>query len=127
MAVYELEDMEALAAKHPDDFPIPTRAERESLEPADTVQLEFSAGESGECLRAIVIHRRSDWRYLGSITSKPQIIRMEFGDPVLFGPEHVLAIEREVVRHQRPASRPGRQPFDLIRLGACERQRERQP
>ena len=92
-------------ARHPQSFPIPDRGERESLSPGDAVQLLFDietrdAGrivDRGVDRLWVIVRKRAGELYSGVLDSDPGSadgLTLRQGTDVLFGPEHVIAIER---------------------------------
>lgn len=105
---WELRSGEAAAAAHPDTFDLPPRTERESLVRGQTVKLIFdqegceedgSVTLQGERMWVIVSERIGS-RYIGMLTSKPQLLEpgeetyLRAAAEVCFGAEHVIAIDQ---------------------------------
>lgn len=97
-AHWGLLDAEAQHREFPDAFPIPTRAERESLQPGDMVKLVFVLDpppESGPNAERMWVEVRSvtEHGYDGWLTNEPSVITgLEVGTFLAFGPEHVAGI-----------------------------------
>jgi hypothetical protein len=98
----KLDNAEERAKTYP-EFEIPSRAERESFGPGDHVKLIFLAEEepSPVTVRGVVAHPTGErmWvrvsarvggRYEGTLSNKPAFIPLTYGDPVAFGPEHII-------------------------------------
>lgn len=97
-AHWGLLDAEAQHREVPDAFPIPSSAERESLQPGDMVKLVFvldpppMSGPNAERMWVEVRSARHG-RYDGWLTTAPSIISdLEPGTFLSFGPEHVAGI-----------------------------------
>ena len=96
------EDAHALSTK---TFKIPDRHVRESLSPGDAVKLLFDieTKEAGQVVDRgvdrmwVIVKRRAGNRYVGVLDSDPgraDGLNLRPGAELLFGPEHVIAIER---------------------------------
>ena len=102
---WALESGEERHARSPESFEIPSRAERESLHPGDAVKLLFDI-ETREAGRTIdrgidrmwvIVKRTTGNVYVGVLDSDPgaaEGLTLRPGMEILFGPEHVIGIER---------------------------------
>lgn len=109
---------EGRQAAHPDTFVIPSRDRRASLSPGDGAKLLFDieTKENGlvtdrgiDRMWVIVKNRRAD-DYIGILDSIPgaaENLKLQEGDAVVFGPEHVAEIGKPpreyVVRKYGPS------------------------
>lgn len=97
MTDYRIADGEAEAAAAPRSFFIPSREERESLRPGDLAKLLFElidpqAGQPGGERMWVEVVSSADGRYTGVLANVPSAITtITAGDPVEFGPEHVIS------------------------------------
>jgi hypothetical protein len=102
---WTLESGEKRHAQNPDTFEIPSRAKRESLSPGDAVKLLFDTEtadadhviDRGVDRMWVIVTERADGLYIGVLDSDPGIaegLTLRPGTEVLFGPEHVIAIDR---------------------------------
>lgn len=96
MTDYRIADGEAHQAAAPRSFFIPTRAERESLQPGAYAKLLFElvdpqVGDPGAERMWVEVLGSEDGRYIGALTNIPgAITTISVGDRVDFGPEHVI-------------------------------------
>jgi hypothetical protein len=102
---WQLVSAEVRNAAHPETFPIPTRDRRMSLVPGDAVKLLFDI-ETREVGRTIdrgvdrmwvIVKAVRDGRYVGVLDNDPgeaKGLLLHLGDEIVFGAEHVAAIER---------------------------------
>jgi hypothetical protein len=97
-AHWGLLDAEAQHDAFPDAFPIPSRAEREALQPGDMVKLVFvldpppASGPNAERMWVEVRSAGPDG-YDGWLTNQPSVIGdLEVGAFLSFSPEHVAGI-----------------------------------
>lgn len=97
-AHWGLLDAEAQHRAFPDAFPIPTRAEREALQPGDMVKMVFvldpppSSGPNAERMW-VEVRSAHDGTFDGWLTNEPTVITdLEVGTFLAFGPEHVAGI-----------------------------------
>ena len=97
-AGYEIANAEDLNRENPRSFFIPSRGERESLQPGDYAKLLFEITErsaglpSGERMW-VGVTGRDEQGYLGELANDPAAITtVKWGDTVRFGPEHVIAM-----------------------------------
>jgi len=101
---WTLESGEKRHAQDPDTFEIPSRVKRESLSRGDAVQLLFDieTGDTDQVDRGVdrmwvIVKERADGLYIGVLDSDPGIaegLTLRPGTEVLFGPEHVIDIDR---------------------------------
>jgi hypothetical protein len=97
-AHWGLLDAEAQHRAFPDAFPIPTRAEREALQPGDMVKMVFVLDpppQSGPNAERMWVEVRSarEGAFDGWLTNEPSVITdLEVGTFLAFGPEHVAGI-----------------------------------
>lgn len=76
-------------------------AEAPYLMPGDTVKLVFALNEPispharGERMWVQVTHRGQDGHYAGLLTNEPNLVELEVGDEIFFGPHHVLEVWAE--------------------------------
>jgi hypothetical protein len=102
---WTLEPGEERHARSPESFAIPSRAERESLHPGDAVKLLFDietrdAGriiDRGVDRMWVVVKRKAGNVYVGLLDSDPgaaEGLTLRPGMEIVFGPEHVIGIER---------------------------------
>ena len=89
-----LNDVESLAAHHPDTFRIPSREMRDRLCPGDLVKLHFRHVETGHVERMWVETRAvGPLGYEGVLDNDPtRPMGIVAGEPVGFLPEHVGSI-----------------------------------
>jgi hypothetical protein len=97
-AHWGLLDAEAQHDAFPDAFPIPTRAERDALQPGDMVKLVFvldpppASGPNAERMW-VEVRSAQGATYDGWLTNEPAVITdLESGTFLSFGPEHVAGI-----------------------------------
>lgn len=97
-ADWGLLDAEAQNRSFPDSFPIPSRQERESVQPGDMVKMVFvldpppPTGPNAERMWVEVRSAR-DGTYDGWLTNEPKVIPdLGLGTFLAFGPEHVAGI-----------------------------------
>jgi hypothetical protein len=98
-----LANAEERHAEAPRSFFIPPREHRENLEVGRLVKLIFEFApprdlngtlRTGERMWAIVSEVRPDGTYLGDLDNDPDLVtELKPGDPIKFGPEHVVAIQ----------------------------------
>jgi len=94
---YRLANAEDLQAASPRTFFIPLRTEREALSPGDVARLLFELldpreGDPSAERMWVRVARVHEGRYHGVLTNTPgAITTIKVGDPVEFGPEHVLS------------------------------------
>ena len=92
-------------ARSPETFIIPSRTERESLTAGDGVKLLFDieTREAGNVIDRgvdrlwVIVKRKTGSLYVGVLDSDPGIsegLTLRPGTELLFGPEHVSAINR---------------------------------
>ena len=102
---WTLESGEARHERSPETFHIPSRADRESLGPGDGVQLLFDIEtkegdkviDRGVDRLWVIVKRRTGDLFVGVLDSDPGVapqLTLRPGTEVLFGPEHVIAINR---------------------------------
>jgi hypothetical protein len=102
---WTLESSEERNAQSPETFSIPSRAERESLSPGDGAKLLFDieTREAGQVVDRgidrmwVIVKTKADGLYVGILDSDPGVaarLTLRTGTEVLFGPEHIIAIER---------------------------------
>lgn len=96
MSDYRIADGEVRQAAAPRAFFIPSRSEREGLQPGDLVKLLFELVDpqpddpGAERMWVEVLGAR-DGLYVGALTNTPRAITtISVGDRVDFGPEHVI-------------------------------------
>jgi hypothetical protein len=96
---------EARQARNPATFEIPSRASRESLCVGDAAKLLFDieTRQSGRVIDRgvdrmwVIVRKRIGGLYVGLLDNDPgfsENLTLHSGSEVLFGPEHVVAIER---------------------------------
>jgi len=93
----KLDNVEDRARMAPDTFEIPSKPQRENLEPGQLVKLVFLTGlenPTGERMWVQILSRKDTGgvRYEGEISNDPAFIDALFGDIVHFGPEHIANI-----------------------------------
>src|SRR5215510_6255854 len=103
---WQLESAEARHAAYPEEFSIPTRAERENLRRGQAAKLLFELeGEASgatvdrivERIWVLVVERVGD-RYIGVLDNQPLALEpapnvyLVEGAEIPFGPEHVIDI-----------------------------------
>ena len=99
-----LDSAERRHQQSPSTFEIPTRKEREALQPGDAAKLLFDieTREGGEVLHRgvdrmwVVVKSRTSTGYLGLLDNDPGLadgFDLRPGDQILFGPEHVAGID----------------------------------
>ena len=92
-------------ARSPETFVIPSRTERESLTAGDGVKLLFDIEtrdvgnviDRGVDRLWVIVKRKTGSLYVGVLDSDPRIsegLTLRPGTELLFGPEHVSAINR---------------------------------
>lgn len=98
---YRLGSAEQRHAQSPATFWIPERPERETLGPGDEVKLLFELIDPGpndppaERMWVMILARRPDGSYSGELDNVPYCLEgIDLGDTVVFGPEHIMDIER---------------------------------
>ena len=102
---WELVSAEVRNAAHPDTFQIPTRDRRMSLVRGDAVKLLFliESTEDGRMIERgvdrmwVIVKAAGDGRYVGILDNDPgeaEGVFLHLGDEIVFGAEHVAAIER---------------------------------
>jgi hypothetical protein len=102
---WTLQSAEERHAQNPGKFEIPSRTRRETLVPGDAAQLLFdietrSGGQvvdRGVDRMWVVVKKRAGDLYVGVLDSDPghaEGLTLRPGTELLFGPEHVVAIER---------------------------------
>jgi uncharacterized protein YegJ (DUF2314 family) len=102
---WELVSAEVRNAAHPDTFQIPTRDKRMSLVRGDAVKLLFhiESTEDGRMIERgvdrmwVIVKAAWDGRYVGVLDNDPgeaEGLLLHLGDEIVFGAEHVAAIER---------------------------------
>ena len=102
---WTLVSVEGRYADHPDTFEIPSQDERSSLLPGDGAKLLFDieTRENGRVIDRgvdrmwVIVRSRREGRYLGVLDSDPGTgdgLVLHAGDEIVFGPEHVAAIDR---------------------------------
>jgi hypothetical protein len=97
---YVLVDGEKRAAESPATFEIPPREKRIACKAGDLVKviLEVPPGapprsHSGERPWVILKEVRPGPRYLGALDNDPAVFKeLKVGDPIEFGPEHIIQI-----------------------------------
>jgi hypothetical protein len=100
---WELISAEDRNATHPDTFQIPAREKRESLAPGDAAKLLFDieTREEGRVVDRgvdrmwVIIKSRTEGGYIGVLDSNPgtaENLRLQEGDNITFGPEHITEI-----------------------------------
>src|SRR5580765_3880195 len=78
---------------HPDTFFIPPIEQRLSVSPGAIVKLGFNCdGTDGERMWVTVVQAKG-FNYYGVLNNKPLALPMDYGNPIKFGPEHILDIE----------------------------------
>lgn len=98
---YKLTNAEERAAASPDTFEIPARDERRALSPGAVVKLVFltdSPHAPGERMWVSVtaVTEKFDVVYEGRLVNTPVCnVGATFGDRIVFGPEHVIAIQAD--------------------------------
>lgn len=96
--VYRLVNGEDINREHPDTFFIPSRYERETVEPGQLVKLIFelvdSDDEDPSAERMwVMVKSRDELVYLGALDNEPYSIpNLHAEDPVMFGPENIIDI-----------------------------------
>lgn len=104
-AHWGLLDAEAQHRAFPDAFPIPTRTEREALQPGDMVKMVFvldpppASGPNAERMW-VEVRSIDEGAYEGRLTNDPSVITdLQAGTFLAFGPEHVagIALQHEEV------------------------------
>lgn len=94
---YRISNGEARNREAPRRFFIPSRSERESLQPGDYAKLLFEVidpapGDPGAERMWVQVLGRKGGRYVGALTNAPRAITtISVGDRVDFGPEHIIA------------------------------------
>lgn len=95
---YRLRNGEETNREHPRTFFIPSKTERDNLEPGQLVKLIFDApnsgpgGPSAERMWVVVSGRDGDG-YFGRLDNQPRAIEgLSAGDRIEFAPEHVVSI-----------------------------------
>jgi len=115
---WELISAEDRNATHPDTFKIPPREKRESLSRGDGAKLLFDiqTREEGAVIDRgvdrmwVIVKARSKDGYIGVLDSNPgaaENLRLQQGDSITFGPEHISEIAtppREYVTKKYGAS-----------------------
>ena len=102
---WTLESGEERHARSPETFEIPSRTARESLGPGDAAKLLFDieTRETGQVIDRgidrmwVIVKRRTGNLYVGVLASDPGVaegLTLRPGTEVLFGPEHVIGIDR---------------------------------
>lgn len=98
---FRLRNGEDLNRQAPRSFFIPSRAEREALQPGGLAKLYFEVVDpddempGAERMWVQVVERQGDG-YAGTLESQPQVIStIQPGDRVTFGPEHVIALPED--------------------------------
>ena len=92
-------------ARSPEAFAIPSRTARTSLNPGDAVKLLFDieTREDGKVVDRgvdrmwVIVKRKTGNLYVGVLDSDPgtaERLALRPGTELLFGPEHVSAVER---------------------------------
>lgn len=96
---YELINADERAAAHPDTFPLPRLADRESVKIGACVKLIFLSKHprtEAERMWVIVTERSADGvnGYAGTLANDPStdVGGLKHGDVVVFGPEHIIYI-----------------------------------
>lgn len=94
-----LADGEAAHAAAPATFEIPSREDRERVEKGDCFKLMFrvrppGGGEADEIVHRMWVEAVEDGRFRGVMGNHLPIDGLRTGDPVEFGPEHVVGIVR---------------------------------
>lgn len=89
-----------LHEKHPDTFWIPDKEEKDSVRPGDCVKLIFSDGPGlpgaermWVKVTSIVVTREGTESLKGTLANVPLSLPLAVGDPIEFGPEHIIAVE----------------------------------
>ena len=121
---YRLGNAEDKHAASPRTFFIPSRAEREALSPGDHARLLFELldpeeGDPAAERMWVQVTDAEGERYRGILTNAPGVITtISRGDPVDFGPEHVLTtladwtlLERKIFVSRRSHDRDLRPGF----------------
>lgn len=101
---WELISAEDRNAAHPDTFHIPAREKRESLAPGDAAKLLFDieTREEGRVVDRgvdrmwVIVKGRTEGGYIGVLDSNPgtaENLRLQEGDNITFGPEHITEID----------------------------------
>ena len=102
---WRLVSVEGRYADHPDTFQIPSHDQRSCLLPGDGAKLLFDieTSENGRVIDRgvdrmwVIVRLRREGRYLGVLDSDPGTadgLVLHAGDEIVFGPEHVAAIDR---------------------------------
>lgn len=94
MSGWRLADVEERAREAPNSFRIPSRQERETLQPGDAAKLIFTTAGDGERMW-VLVKLATDGHYVGSLENRPVVIEgLAPGDAIGFGPEHVADLDR---------------------------------
>ncbi len=95
---FRLGDAELLHQQNPRTFFIPSRAEREAVQPGDQARLLFEivdpapGGPTGERMWVQVVESEAG-AYVGRLDAQPAVLRsIGPGSRIEFGPEHILTL-----------------------------------
>lgn len=86
---YRLIDVEEKAKLYPATFSIPVRSLREELWPGDLVKLDF---DNCERMWVKISGQYATNDYFGVLINSPLHLGLRQGDPIEFGPEHIMEI-----------------------------------
>ena len=101
MTDIKLGNGEEISRKH-STFQIPHASDRGALYVGDMAKLLFLAPDPGPgdivgefmWARVARVVSRNPSRYAGTLANQPTVVHLNLGDPVEFGPEHVIDIIR---------------------------------
>ena len=86
---YRLIDVEERAKLYSATFAIPVRSLREGLWPGNLVKLDF---DNRERMWVKISGQYATKNYFGILISSPLHLGLRHGDPIEFGPEHIMEI-----------------------------------
>ena len=90
---YTLVDVEERQQKYSETFWIPSKEDRENLQPGDHAKLIFDNGIQPERMW-VLIDTATEKRYIGWLDNNPIVADLEHGDVVEFEAKHVVEIEK---------------------------------
>ena len=91
--IYTLVNAEELQHENPETFWLPSKEDRENLQPGDHVKLIFNDGAQRERMW-VQVGSVTEKGYIGILWNNPILIDLEHGDVIEFGVKHITEIEK---------------------------------
>lgn len=92
---YTLKNVEEHYQENPETFWIPSKEDRESLQPGDHAKLIFFDGEGPDGERMWVrVDTVTEKGYIGRLWNSPIVVYLEHGDVIDFEAKHIIEIEK---------------------------------